>query len=406
LLSRSVVSCSLFADDSFDPACFAFLLQWGLIPSYTKPNEKLDFFRMFNARIETVPEKPVFRRLVARKRCVVLLDGFYEWTTDQFKQKQPYYIHLSGRPMKMAGLYDVWKVPPSQSSSWQPSPSESEVILQDAKEVDDDAQQQDDDADEQQPAEDDNDEQQQPEQPQRRDDDDDEGGEFMFSYTILTTDASSRFSAVHNRYERKLRQAVSSQKCSTATFAASPSMPVLLTDEQAEAWLDENADPHKLLMQFGPYNGEDLVWHPVSKKVNTLSYLDSDCAVPIKLVQPRSITSFWGGKGASKPDKTTTTTSTSDDSAESKEIATESKQEVEPSQSTQGEEHASIPTVVDDSSQNTDGDAAAPSSPAKTKSSSRLRSPLQSPLRSNKRPTQGSPADPKRQKSIASFFGK
>ena len=35
--------------------------------------------RMFNARSETVPEKSVFNRLLSSKRCVVLLNGFYEW---------------------------------------------------------------------------------------------------------------------------------------------------------------------------------------------------------------------------------------------------------------------------------------------------------------------------------------
>lgn len=54
-------------------------MTWGLIPAWTKKEEKLDFFRMFNARCETVPEKTVFNRLLKGRRCVVLLNGFYEW---------------------------------------------------------------------------------------------------------------------------------------------------------------------------------------------------------------------------------------------------------------------------------------------------------------------------------------
>ena len=54
-------------------------MTWGLVPSWTKKEDKLDFFRMFNARSETVPEKTVFSRLLGTKRCVVLLNGFYEW---------------------------------------------------------------------------------------------------------------------------------------------------------------------------------------------------------------------------------------------------------------------------------------------------------------------------------------
>ena len=47
-------------------------MRWGLVPAYTKRNEKPDFYRMFNARSETVSEKPVFGRLVGRQRCAVL----------------------------------------------------------------------------------------------------------------------------------------------------------------------------------------------------------------------------------------------------------------------------------------------------------------------------------------------
>jgi len=47
------------------------------VPSYTKPDAKPDYFRMFNARSEDM--KPVFTRLLKQRRCVVLLNGFYEW---------------------------------------------------------------------------------------------------------------------------------------------------------------------------------------------------------------------------------------------------------------------------------------------------------------------------------------
>ena len=53
--------------------------RWGLVPAYTKPNAKPDYFRMFNARSESVLEKPVFSRLLRSCRCIVLLNGFYEW---------------------------------------------------------------------------------------------------------------------------------------------------------------------------------------------------------------------------------------------------------------------------------------------------------------------------------------
>jgi putative SOS response-associated peptidase YedK len=54
-------------------------MRWGLIPSYQKPEDKLDFFRMFNARSETIAELPTFKRLVNTRRCAVAIDGFFEW---------------------------------------------------------------------------------------------------------------------------------------------------------------------------------------------------------------------------------------------------------------------------------------------------------------------------------------
>lgn len=53
-------------------------MRWGLVPSFTKKEARPDPFRLFNTRSETVSEKPSFSRLIASKRCVVLLNGFYE----------------------------------------------------------------------------------------------------------------------------------------------------------------------------------------------------------------------------------------------------------------------------------------------------------------------------------------
>mmetsp|Transcript_11262 Transcript_11262/g.14068 ORF Transcript_11262/g.14068 Transcript_11262/m.14068 type:complete len:408 (+) Transcript_11262:53-1276(+) len=88
--------------------------RWGLIPSYTKPDVKPDFFRMNNARVERVDQ--VHRNSIKKKRrCVVVVDGFYEWkTTDapyskSGKIKQPYYIYRKdGRPLMFSGLYDYY----------------------------------------------------------------------------------------------------------------------------------------------------------------------------------------------------------------------------------------------------------------------------------------------------------
>ncbi|XP_071689366.1 uncharacterized protein [Rutidosis leptorrhynchoides] len=84
-------------------------MKWGLIPSFTKKTEKPDYYRMFNARSESVGEKASFRRLLPGNRCLVAVEGFYEWKKDGSK-KQPYYIHLKDdRPLVFAALYDSWK---------------------------------------------------------------------------------------------------------------------------------------------------------------------------------------------------------------------------------------------------------------------------------------------------------
>lgn len=83
-------------------------MRWGLVPSWSKePNTS---FATFNARIETVAQKPAFRNAFRRRRCVIPASGFYEWHTDEDGSKQPYYFRLkSGDEMALAGLWEEWK---------------------------------------------------------------------------------------------------------------------------------------------------------------------------------------------------------------------------------------------------------------------------------------------------------
>lgn len=79
---------------------------WGLIPFWAK--EPGIGSRMINARAETLAEKPAFRNALAKRPCLVLADGFYEWQrTDG--GKQPLYIYRAdGRPIAFAGLWERW----------------------------------------------------------------------------------------------------------------------------------------------------------------------------------------------------------------------------------------------------------------------------------------------------------
>ena len=76
--------------------------RWGLIPHWKRHDGGP---ALFNARAETVTEKPSFRDAFTTMRCVIPMDGYYEWHT-QGKQKTPYFVHRdSGELMWAAGLY-------------------------------------------------------------------------------------------------------------------------------------------------------------------------------------------------------------------------------------------------------------------------------------------------------------
>ena len=84
-------------------------LKWGLVPSWAE-TMKLGA-KMINARSETVWDKPAFRKLIDRKRCIVPADGFYEWQQEE-NRKQPMRIVQRDRKLfSMAGLYDTWTSP-------------------------------------------------------------------------------------------------------------------------------------------------------------------------------------------------------------------------------------------------------------------------------------------------------
>lgn len=69
--------------------------------------------KMINARAETLPEKPSFKRLLHSRRCLIVADGFYEWMQEPgSKLKTPMYITLKDHaPFAFAGLWDSWKNP-------------------------------------------------------------------------------------------------------------------------------------------------------------------------------------------------------------------------------------------------------------------------------------------------------
>lgn len=89
------------------------LMQWGLIPSWAGDRQKASEIRKgtYNARSESLHEKPSFREPLLKGRCLILAHGFFEWQHVN-GAKIPWYIRLKDEsPFAFAGLYDSWRDP-------------------------------------------------------------------------------------------------------------------------------------------------------------------------------------------------------------------------------------------------------------------------------------------------------
>lgn len=83
------------------------LVKWGLVPSWSK--EEKTQYSMINARAETLLEKPSYKRLINKKRCLIIADSFYEWKKIDGK-KAPYRILMKNEELfTFAGLWDLWE---------------------------------------------------------------------------------------------------------------------------------------------------------------------------------------------------------------------------------------------------------------------------------------------------------
>ena len=87
------------------------ILRWGLIPGWAKePNIG---YKLINARSETASSKPAFRAAFRARRCLIPVDGFYEWT-GKGASRQPWLIEMKdGSIFAFAGLWERWTIPPS-----------------------------------------------------------------------------------------------------------------------------------------------------------------------------------------------------------------------------------------------------------------------------------------------------
>ncbi|WP_088287578.1 SOS response-associated peptidase [Kineosporia sp. A_224] len=110
-----------------EPVRWLRLLTWGLVPSWAKDRSVGN--RMINARVETILDKPGFKRAALTRRCLVPADGWYEWQKSPTEtdakgkpRKQPFFIHpVAQGPIAFAGLYEFWRDPavhPDDPAAW------------------------------------------------------------------------------------------------------------------------------------------------------------------------------------------------------------------------------------------------------------------------------------------------
>ncbi|KAL9838597.1 abasic site processing protein HMCES [Geothlypis trichas] len=205
-------------------------MRWGLVPSWFKQDNpsKLQF-NTSNCRSDTMLSKSSYKgALLKGKRCVVLADGFYEWQ-QQSGGKQPYFIYFpqskdatdkemegdeewkGWRLLTMAGIFDCWE-PPG-------------------------------------------------------------GGEMLYTYTIITVDASKDVSFIHHR------------------------MPAILDgDEAIRKWLDFAEVPTQEAVKLIQPT-ENIVFHPVSTFVNNIRNNTPECVAPIELGAKKEVKATPSNKG-------------------------------------------------------------------------------------------------------------
>jgi putative SOS response-associated peptidase YedK len=183
---------------------------WGLIPHYFAPDQTNSHYRLFNKRIESFQPSygnKYFHFLLQRKRCLVVFDGFYEWTGEP-GHKQPYYVYVKDSPTLLPAIFE---------DSVFTDPLTGEII-------------------------------------RKR------------TFSIITEDPSEAMKPIHER------------------------QPVLMTEDQAFAWLNPDTHPFKLLEELkeNPQNprlliNRHLFYHPVTKNMTDVQYQADDCSKQIHL---------------------------------------------------------------------------------------------------------------------------
>ena len=113
----TVVSRHAHRQDSGDePSRRIRLMRWGLVPPWTKagPDGKpaTGGPLLINARADKLTTSPAYRSAAEHRRCLVPMDGYYEWRAHErsaTSPKTPFYLHRDGAMLFAAGLWSVWR---------------------------------------------------------------------------------------------------------------------------------------------------------------------------------------------------------------------------------------------------------------------------------------------------------
>ncbi|MEV0404617.1 SOS response-associated peptidase [Actinoallomurus sp. NPDC050550] len=196
--------------------------RWGLVPSWAK--DLSIGARMINARVETVHEKPAFRRAFVRRRCLLPADGYYEWYAREDGGKQPFFIRPSdGSMLAMAGLYEIWR-PDREVGRGGPGGRSGSVgrdglVGSDTEESEE---------------------------------------EWVLTCTVITTEATDDVGRIHER------------------------MPMLVEPERFGAWLDPAlSGPDEIRSLLVPAAAGSLEAYPVSTAVNKVRNNGPDLVKPL-----------------------------------------------------------------------------------------------------------------------------
>jgi putative SOS response-associated peptidase YedK len=89
--------------------CEFALVRWGFIPAWVKDPGTVSV--LFNARSDSVLDKPAFRNAIRRRRCLFPADGFYEWKREGARNQSFFIKPRDGQPMAFAGIWESWSGP-------------------------------------------------------------------------------------------------------------------------------------------------------------------------------------------------------------------------------------------------------------------------------------------------------